>query len=53
MVRVPIRYLPNRLTKKDRKKQLGMIIKSKKLYLIAIFFKVDEIHVFESFLFAR
>jgi hypothetical protein len=28
----PIRYVPNVLTRKDKKKQINMIIKSKKLY---------------------
>lgn len=28
-----IRYLPNKLTKKDKKKQLNMLIKSKKMYV--------------------
>lgn len=31
-MKIPIRYLPNKLSKKDKKKQLNMIIKSKKLY---------------------
>jgi hypothetical protein len=31
-MKIPIRYLPNKLTKKDKKKQVNMIIKSKKLY---------------------
>ena len=29
---VPIRYLPSSLSKKDKKKQINMLIKSKKLY---------------------
>lgn len=31
-MKIPIRYLPNKLLKKDKKKQVNMIIKSKKLY---------------------
>ena len=31
-MKIPIRYLPNKLSKKDKKKQVNMIIKSKKLY---------------------
>jgi len=31
-MKLPIRYVPNVLTKKDKKKQINMIIKSKKLY---------------------
>lgn len=31
-IKIPIRYLPKALTKKDKKKQVSMLIKSKKLY---------------------
>ena len=31
-MKFPIKYLPNVLTKKDKKKQINMLIKSKKLY---------------------
>ncbi len=31
-MRVPIRYLPNRLSKKDKNKQIKLLIKSRKLY---------------------
>ena len=31
-VRVPLRYLPTRLTKKDRKRQIQMLLKSRKSY---------------------
>ena len=31
-IKFPIRYLPKVLTKKDKKKQINMLIKSKKLY---------------------
>ena len=31
-IKIPIRYLPKKLSKKDKKKQLKMILKSKKLY---------------------
>ena len=31
-LKFPIRYLPKILTNKDRKKQVKMILKSKKLY---------------------
>ncbi len=30
--KIPIRYLPLRLTKKDKKKQIKMLLRSKKLY---------------------
>jgi hypothetical protein len=32
LIKFPIRYLPNFLTKKDKKTQINMLIKSKKLY---------------------
>jgi hypothetical protein len=31
-LKIPIRYLPNNLSNKDKKKQIKMLIKSKKLY---------------------
>jgi hypothetical protein len=31
-IKIPIRYLPNRLSKKDKNKQVNMLIKSRKLY---------------------
>lgn len=31
-MKLPIRYIPSRLTKKDKKKQVEMIIKSRKMY---------------------
>ena len=32
LIKFPIRYLPKVLTKKDKKTQIKMLIKSKKLY---------------------
>lgn len=32
MIHVPIRYVPTNLTKKDKKKQIKMLMKSKKMY---------------------
>ena len=32
IIKFPIRYLPKKLTKNDKNKQLRMLIKSKKLY---------------------
>jgi len=31
-MKIPIRYLPKKLTRKDKKKQLNMLLKSKKMY---------------------
>ena len=32
VVKFPIRYIPRKITRKDKKKQVNMLIKSKKLY---------------------
>jgi len=32
LIKFPIRYIPKNITKKDKQKQINMIIKSKKLY---------------------
>ena len=32
IMKFPIRYVPKKLSRKDKKKQVNMIIKSKKLY---------------------
>jgi hypothetical protein len=37
-IKFPIRYLPKVLTKKDKKKQVKMLLKSKKLYKKKIFY---------------
>jgi hypothetical protein len=31
-IKMPIRYLPKNLTKKDKKKQISMLLKSRKMY---------------------
>ena len=31
-MKIPIRYLPKKLTRKDKKKQLNMLLKSRKMY---------------------
>jgi len=31
-IKLPIRYIPKKITKKDKQKQINMILKSKKLY---------------------
>jgi hypothetical protein len=31
-MKIPIRYLPKKLTRRDKKKQLNMLLKSKKMY---------------------
>ena len=37
-IKFPIRYLPKKLTKKDKTKQVQMLLKSKKLYKNRIFY---------------
>ena len=32
MIKFPLRYIPKNLTRKDKKKQINMLLKSKKLY---------------------
>jgi len=32
IIKLPIRYVPNKLSKKDKNKQINMLIKSKKMY---------------------
>lgn len=32
MLKIPVRYLPKNLTKKDKKKQVQMLLKSRKMY---------------------
>ena len=43
-----MRYLPNRLSKKDRRKQSKMLIKSKKLYKKGIYYTRKSIKSFTS-----
>lgn len=33
LLHFPIRYIPNNLSKKDKQKQINMLLKSKKLYM--------------------
>lgn len=48
MVRVPIRYLPRGLTKKDRLKQAKMLTKSRKLYKKHEFYTRKTVPSFHS-----
>ena len=47
-IRIPIRYLPNKLSKKDLKKQLNMLIKSRKLYKSGKYFTRKKVSSFKS-----
>jgi hypothetical protein len=44
----PVRYLPKVLTRKDRKKQLGMLMKSRKLYKNKKYFTRKKVSSFKS-----
>lgn len=45
---VPIRYLPNKLTKKDKIKQVHMLNKSRKMYKKGLYFTRSKVTSFKS-----
>jgi hypothetical protein len=47
-LKIPIRYIPKKLNKKDKKKQLNMLLKSRKLYKQKQFFTRKKISSFKS-----
>lgn len=47
-LRFPIRYLPNKLTFKDKKKQFNMLKKSRSLYKKNIYYKRANLQSFKS-----
>lgn len=47
-IKVPIRYLPFRLTKKDKEKQLKMLAKSRKMYKKGKYFTRPRVLSFKS-----
>lgn len=47
-LKVPIRYLPKRLTTKDKKKQYNMLMKSRKLYRNKKYFSRKPLKSFHS-----
>jgi hypothetical protein len=47
-VKVPLRYLPKRLTRKDKKKQTQMLLKSRKLYKSHKYFTRKKVASFKS-----
>jgi len=46
--KIPIRYLPKNLTKKDRKKQIQMLFKSKNMYKQNKYFTRKKVSSFKS-----
>lgn len=47
-MKINLRYLPNRLTKKDRKKQAKQLIKSRRLYKKGIYYSRPKVASFKS-----
>jgi hypothetical protein len=47
-MKFPIKYVPKNITKKDQKKQINMILKSKKLYKNREFYTRKKIKSFKS-----
>jgi hypothetical protein len=48
VTRFPIRYVPKKLTQKDKKKQVNMLLKSKKLYKQNKYFTRKKVKSFKS-----
>jgi hypothetical protein len=46
--KINIKYLPNKLTKKDKGKQLRMLNKSRKMYKKGIYYSRDKVKSFKS-----
>jgi hypothetical protein len=46
--KINIRYLPNKLTKKDRGRQLRMLNKSRKMYKKGVYYSRDKVKSFKS-----
>lgn len=46
--KINIRYLPNKLTKKDRSRQLRMLNKSRKMYKKGLYYSRDKVKSFKS-----
>ena len=45
---IPLRYLPNKLTKKDKARQVRMLNKSRKMYKKGIYYSRDKVKSFKS-----
>lgn len=46
--RFPLRYLPNKLSKKDKKKQVNMLLKSRKLYKNKIYYTRQRVSSYKN-----
>ena len=47
-IRFPIRYLPNKLTKKDKQKQAKLLVKSKKLYKKHVYYNRPKVSSYKN-----
>jgi hypothetical protein len=47
-MKIPIRYLPKNLSKKDKKKQVSMLVKSRKLYKKKKYFTRKKVSSYKS-----
>ena len=47
-MKIPIRYLPKKLSKKDKKKQVSMLLKSRKLYKKRKYFTRKKVASYKS-----
>ena len=47
-IKVPIRYIPNKLTNKDKQKQKKLLVKSRKLYKQSTYFTRPKLASFKS-----
>jgi len=45
---IPLRYLPNKLTKKDKARQVRMLKKSRKMYKKGVYYSRDKVKSFKS-----
>jgi DNA-binding Xre family transcriptional regulator len=45
---IPLRYLPNKLTKKDKARQVRMLNKSRKMYKKGVYYSRDKVKSFKS-----
>ena len=48
-IRLPVRYVPKNLTKKDKQKQLNMLLKSRRLYKKNKYYARKHISLFISY----
>lgn len=47
-IRVPVRYLPKQLTKKDKDKQASMLLKSKRLYKDKVYYTREKVESYKN-----